>query len=215
MQLYYYEHCPFCAKVRYFAGLKGIPLNLQVVMADDKETTFRLVGKKVVPVLTQANGQAIAESNEIIHYLDSLNGEPVLTSERQPDTDEWVASLRLFLKNLTYPRFSRTPFAELATPSAYRSYYQKETDAIGNLEEKFAQSEKWIQMLNLKLDELSPLLSHPIGSRQSLSLTDIELFVFLRNASIVKGVIWPENVKHYLKDCATRSQLPLYFDIAI
>jgi glutaredoxin 2 len=56
MQLYYYEHCPFCAKVRLLAGLKNIPLSLQVVSADDVDTCVSLVGRKVVPVLIKAEG---------------------------------------------------------------------------------------------------------------------------------------------------------------
>ncbi|VEB97997.1 Glutaredoxin-2 [Cedecea lapagei] len=215
MQLYYYEHCPFCAKVRYFAGLKGIPLTLKIVMADDEETTTRLVGKKVVPVLIKDNGQALAESNDIIHYLDGLDGTPMLTAAPQAETGEWITSLRLFLKYLTYPRFAKTPFAELSTPGARESYYQKETKAIGNLEEKFAQSQTWIQALNAKLNELANLPCISANNTDSLSITDIELFVFLRNASIVKGSIWPQSIEQYLNVRAKRSQLPLYFDIAI
>jgi glutaredoxin 2 len=115
MQLYDYEHCPFCAKVRLLAGLKSIPLLLQVVSADDVDSCVSLVGRKVVPVLIKADGSAMAESMEIVRHLDALDSQPLLTGRVDPAIGEWIVSLGSFLKRLTYPRFARYPFAELAT----------------------------------------------------------------------------------------------------
>ena len=212
MQLYYYEHCPFCAKVRLLAGLKNIPLLLQVVSADDVDTCVSLVGRKVVPVLIKADGSAMAESMEIVRHLDALDSQPLLTGRVDPAIGEWIVSLRSFLKHLTYPRFARYPFAELATASARAAYVQKETNVIGNLDDNFYRSAEWIPLLNASLAHLDSLLVTTWACNGDFSSDDVDLFVFLRNASIVKGAIWPIKVRSYLDNLSARSKVPLYFD---
>jgi glutaredoxin 2 len=66
MKLYIYEHCPFCARARMIFGLKGLPVDLQVIMEGDVETPIRLIGKKVVPILEKADGTFMSESLEIV-----------------------------------------------------------------------------------------------------------------------------------------------------
>ena len=51
MTLYIYEHCPFCARVRYVAAVLNIPLNVVIVAYDSDTTTVDLIGAKQLPVL--------------------------------------------------------------------------------------------------------------------------------------------------------------------
>ena len=50
-ELYVYDHCPFCVRVRVAFGLKGIKHKLVFLGNDDVETPTALVGKKVHPRL--------------------------------------------------------------------------------------------------------------------------------------------------------------------
>nr|AKN36592.1 Glutaredoxin 2 [Vibrio splendidus] len=74
MTLYIYEHCPFCARVRYVAAVLNIPLNVVIVAYDDDTTTVDLIGAKQVPVLRKEDGECVAESLDIIDYLIELAG---------------------------------------------------------------------------------------------------------------------------------------------
>lgn len=206
---------PFLRKVRLLSGLKNIPLSLQVVLADDVDTPVSLVGRKVVPVLVKADGSAMAESMGIVRYLDALNGQPLLTGRVDPTIGEWITSLRSFLKHLAYPRFARYPFAELATASVRAAYVQKETTVIGDLNDNFSRSSEWVPLLNASLVHLDTLLVTPWACNGDFSNDDVDLFVFLRNASIVKGAIWPIKIRNYLISLSARSQVPLYFDSAL
>ncbi len=51
MKLYIYEHCPFCSRARMAFGLKEVPVELSVVMANDAETPVRKIGRKALPIL--------------------------------------------------------------------------------------------------------------------------------------------------------------------
>lgn len=215
MQLYYYQHCPFCAKVRFTLGLKNLPVSLQVVMADDEATPVGLVGKKIVPILVKDDDSAMTESLDIVAYLDRLDERPLLTGPLNPAITEWIAALRVFLKNLTYPRFARTDFAELATAEARAAYRHKETQVIGDLDDKFARSGEWLPALNESLAQLDGLLVSTQACNGELSLDDVNLFAFLRNVSIVKAATWPPRVERYVRSLSERSHVPLFFDCAL
>lgn len=168
-----------------------------------------------MPVLIKADGSAMAESMDIVRYLDALNRQPLLTGRVDPAIGEWITSLRSFLKHLTYPRFARYPFAEMAIASARAAYVQKETAVIGDLDDNFNRSSEWIPLLNASLAHLDSLLVTPWACNGDFSTDDVDLFVFLRNASIVKGAIWPIRVRSYLNNLSARSKVPHYFDSAL
>ncbi|MBD8123028.1 hypothetical protein IFT62_17595 [Pseudomonas lutea] len=100
----------------------------------------------------------------------------------------------------------------MATASARAAYIQKETNVIGDLDENFYRSSEWILMLNASLAHLDSLLVTTWACNGDFSSDDVDLFVFLRNASIVKGAIWPIKVRSYLDNLSARSKVPLYFD---
>lgn len=78
MKLYVYEHCPFCIRARMIFGLKKVPFELGVIMEGDVETPTRMVGRKVVPILQKEEGAYMPESMDIVHYVDQLDGTPVI-----------------------------------------------------------------------------------------------------------------------------------------
>ena len=60
-ELYVYDHCPFCVRVRMAMGLKGIQHKLVFMGNDDVETPTALVGKKIAPIWVDGDGP-MAES---------------------------------------------------------------------------------------------------------------------------------------------------------
>ena len=79
MKLYVYDHCPFCAKARMIFGLKSVPLELSFLLEDDVDTPTSLVGKKTTPILQKNDGSHTAESMDIVHYIDSGYGQPLVS----------------------------------------------------------------------------------------------------------------------------------------
>ena len=92
MKLYIYDHCPYCLKARMIFGLKNIPVELHVLLNDDAETPTRMVGQKQVPILQKDDSRYMPESMDIVHYVDKLDGKPLLTGKRSPAIEEWLAT---------------------------------------------------------------------------------------------------------------------------
>lgn len=210
MKLYIYEHCPFCTRARMIFGLKGLPIELRVIREDDAETPTRLIGKKVLPILTKSDGRHLGESLDIVRYVDSL-GTPVLTAP--PDTaldawgkDVWKSALKLFI-----PRFTTGEFAELSPTSAREAYRLREQQAFGDLGALLEQTPELLEEVNQKLEVLAPLL---LG-RKAVGYSDITLWPILRSLTIAKGVNFPLPVRAYVERLEKQSGVPLLLNQAV
>lgn len=100
MKLYYYDHCPFGARVRMVLNLKGIDAERVVLPADDEQTITSLIGKHQIPVLVRDDDDtSMADSMDIINYFDHLNSQPIIQA---PDTAVLKAWIEPFVPNLQY-----------------------------------------------------------------------------------------------------------------
>lgn len=97
MKLYIYDHCPFCVKARMIFGLKNIPVELNVLQNDDEATPTRMIGQKMVPILQKDDSRYLPESMDIVHYVDNLDGKPLLTGKRNPAIEEWLRKVTVTL----------------------------------------------------------------------------------------------------------------------
>ena len=60
--LYNYDHCPFCVRVRFALGVKGVKHNLNFLANDDVLTPTALVGKKIAPIFEyELDGVKVSE----------------------------------------------------------------------------------------------------------------------------------------------------------
>jgi glutaredoxin 2 len=48
MELFVYDHCPFCVKARAVFGLTDIAVDLVILSNDDESTPTRMIGKKTI-----------------------------------------------------------------------------------------------------------------------------------------------------------------------
>ena len=209
MKLYIYDHCPFCTRARMAFALKKVPVRLSIIMEGDADTPIRLIGKKVVPILEKEDGTRMAESLDIVHYVDHL-GTPVFDNAVDPQIDAWIkaawpVALRLFI-----PRFTEGDFPELATAAARDAYRQRETQAFGDLAALIAETPALLAELTPKLTALAPL----VQARQQTDLSDIVLWPLLRCLSIVKALPFPPAVRGYAERLATETAIPLLFNQA-
>ena len=209
MKLYIYEHCPFCTRARMIFGLKGLPVQLQVIMEGDADTPTRLIGKKAVPILTRDDGSHMGESLDIVRYVDGL-GAPVLTAPQDQELDAWGKDAWSPALELFIPRFTQGDFAELATPQAREAYRLREEKAFGDLDALRARTPDLLDDVNGRLEALAPLLE----GRTAIGYSDITLWPILRSLSIVAGLRFAAPVRGYMDRLSRQTGVPLLFDQA-
>ncbi|MEH6566246.1 MAG: glutaredoxin 2 [Halopseudomonas sp.] len=213
MKLYYYDHCPFSARVRMLLNLKEIKVKTVVLPADDEQTITRLLGQHQIPVLIRQDDTPMADSMGIVKYLDYLDGKPIV---RKPDTAElqkWIEELVPNLQYLGYPRWTRIGLEEFASPSAYEHFLRKKTASIGDFNEALADTHNTACDVNRNLAQLQHIIDLT-SHRSALRWDDIALFPMLRSLSVVKAVQWPDAVRTYTVCQAKRCRLDTFFDRA-
>lgn len=211
MKLYVYEHCPFCIRARMIFGLKKVPVELGVIMEGDVETPTRMVGRKVVPILQKEEGVYMPESMDIVHYVDQLDGAPVIEGECDPAIEAWCKENTRAVFNLAIPRFTRADFKELSTPAAREAYTQREIKAFGDLDALMANSQAYIDTLSGALSNIEAYMS----ARNPVSITDFYLFPVLNSLTIVKGFPYTVALRGYLDHISTSCNVPLFTDKAL
>lgn len=205
MKLFIYEHCPFCARARMVFGLKKLVIEEQVVLENDAETLIACVGKKTVPVLQKADGSFMAESMDIVRYIDDLYPTPAL-AEPDHEVEAWCELVWPQVLKLSIPRFTQADFKELATNRARQAYERREQNAFGNLKALIDQTSVLLRKIQPSLDELETLFAHE-GHWDYL-------YPILRMLSIVSGIQWRPRTLTYMQDMAKRSRVPLHIDQA-
>ncbi|WP_337264965.1 MULTISPECIES: glutaredoxin 2 [unclassified Serratia (in: enterobacteria)] len=213
MKLFIYDHCPFCVKARMIFGLKNLPVRLVTLLSDDEATPISMIGKKMAPILQKDDGSYMPESMDIVHYVDNLDGKPLLTGKTNPAITDWLQHANSYTGKLLLPRFANADFEEFATDNARRYFSDKKQAAIGDFATHLADSADLIAQLENDLANLATLIQSPEAVNGSLSTDDIHLFPLLRSLSIVAGVALPDNVEAYRNRMAQRSDIPLLLDM--
>lgn len=214
MKLYYYDHCPFSARVRMALNLKGIEAECVVLPADDEQTITHLIGKHQIPVLVRDDDTPMADSMGIVKYLDYLDGQPMIQDPDTAAVKQWLEPFVPNLQYLGYPRWTQIGLEEFASPSAYAHFREKKTETIGDFDEALANTEAKAREVEAQLKrlpeiiDLTPTLEHPRWD-------DVTLFPMLRSLSVVKAIEWPEMVRAYTVAQAQRCGLDTFFDRAL
>ena len=211
--LYQYLHCPFCVRADMIANSTGVPHKNVLLLNDDDATCHQLIGKKMVPILQLDDGSAMGESLDIVDKILSL-APPDKQLQASHQADEVTTLLSEYssdMNALLFPRNVRIEQPEFKTASA-RAYFQakKEKVIAMTFAEAMECSEQAIDRVNDMLSKLPPL---PATTR--LGMDDVLIFPFLRNLTMVKGLTWPEPVKHYVNEVAALTNIHLYWQQAV
>lgn len=215
MKLYIYDHCPFCVKARMIFGLKNIPVELNVLLNDDEDTPTRMIGKKMAPILQKDDSRYLPESMDIVHYVDKLDGKPLLTGPLNAAVGDWLRHVQTYTQQLLLPRIAKAPFDEFATPAARAYFVNKKEALIGSFAEHLAHSPGLIKKISDDLRKLDKLIVQPNAVNGELSEDDIHLFPLLRSLSLVAGIDYPSRVRDYRDNMAKQTQVNLLSSMAI
>ncbi|OAT18183.1 glutaredoxin 2 [Buttiauxella gaviniae ATCC 51604] len=215
MKLYIYDHCPFCLKARMIFGLKNIPVELVVLLNDDEATPTKMIGKKMAPILQKDDSRYLPESMDIVHYVDKIDGEPLLTGAANSAISDWLRHVNSYVQHLLLPRIAKAPFDEFATPAARAYFAQKKEAMIGSFTDHLTHSSGLTKKISDDLRKLDKLIVQPNAVNGELSDDDIHLFPLLRNLTLVAGIEWPSRVAAYRDNMAKQTQINLLSSHAI
>lgn len=214
MKLYIYDHCPYCLKARMIFGLKNIPSNY---MFCSTTTQKHPPGWSVKTGSHSAKDDSryMPESMDIVHYVDKLDGKPLLTGKRSPAIEEWLRKVNGYANKLLLPRFAKSAFDEFSTPAARKYFVDKKEASAGNFADLLAHSDGLIKNISDDLRALDKLIVKPNAVNGELSEDDIQLFPLLRNLTLVAGINWPSRVADYRDNMAKQTQINLLSSMAI
>ena len=198
MRLYMFEHCSLCFRVRMTAALKHLHLQETVVLDDDSDVMFGLVGKRQIPILVKDDGQPMLESMDMVKYIDAL-GEPILIGPERPEIAAWAESAAAKTAPLTWPRYPLLGLPEFGTAAALDHYTIRKRQTLGDLVELRAKTRQLLADLAPTLEELDPLIESPRAINGTLSYDDVRVLPLLRSAAVVKGLRFPDKVRDYFE----------------
>eukprot|EP00186_Timspurckia_oligopyrenoides_P001263 CAMPEP_0182448830 /NCGR_PEP_ID=MMETSP1172-20130603/30125_1 /TAXON_ID=708627 /ORGANISM="Timspurckia oligopyrenoides, Strain CCMP3278" /LENGTH=201 /DNA_ID=CAMNT_0024645853 /DNA_START=182 /DNA_END=784 /DNA_ORIENTATION=+ len=167
-QLYVYDHCPFCVRVRVALGLKNVKHNLVFLMNDDVDTPTGLVGKKMCPIFEvgtkgQPDHKVMPESMDIVDFIDSdpMFGpvNAIKPSSDRTDIDEWVKKARPCMRRLTSPRYVLSPLPEFHFKDARDAYIRNHAiPEPSDYTENLKMTPEILPEINGLLKELEPMI---------------------------------------------------------
>ena len=215
MKLYVYDHCPYCNRVRFLAGMKHIALDIVHLSYADNETTVALVGKRAVPVLQLDDGRLMLESMDIARYLDALTGTPWLAHAVNTAVEDWLRSVNLPLQTLTYPLWLVSDSPEFSSQAAKREWVARKSPLIGGFEHSAEDIQRNMLAVNRLLQEAERLLESRLGADMDINVDELKLFTVLRNLTLAAGLQWPAALRHWLQRRSAQSGLALYSGQAV
>jgi glutaredoxin 2 len=198
MQLYMFEHCSLCFRVRMTAALKKLHLQEVVVQDDDTGTMTALVGKRVIPILVKDCGQPMLESMDMVKYIDG-KGDPMLAGPERTEIASLADRIATKAAPLTWPRYPLLGLPEFSSVAALDHYNLRKRKTLGDFVELRAETRRRIDELMSDLEKLDGMIESPDAINGKLSLDDVRVLPLLRSAAVVKGLQFPNKVRDYFE----------------
>ncbi len=216
MKLFVFEHCPFCVRAVMTANYKQLAVELAYLQNHDVDARIAKVGANMVPILQKPDGSYMAESLDIVRYLDAYDGKPQLAAaQKEAVIDNWKKQLRPYEGPLVHPRWMQIDLPEFQSQEAKTWYTKNKSTMIGmSFDQALKNSDEYISKVNALLNEIDWLIL-PSEKSQSLSYDDILTYPTLRNLTVIKGIQFPARVRQYLDEVTALTAIPLYDRVAV
>lgn len=197
-KLLHYIHCPFCVRVRLALGFLEVKYDSIPSPYNDEETPLKLMGVKMLPIMTFEDGTSSNESLDIIANFDVKDAlqSSLLGSEKDKGIEELLSKLGGPIHNLVMPYWVWTK--EFNDES--REYFQKKKEA------KRGPFNELVQKQNQFLTELYPILREaeekisPYWLGSELSIFDIMLASHLWGMYVYPEFQFSPKLHNYLQD---------------
>ncbi|WP_060988453.1 GrxB family glutaredoxin [Photobacterium leiognathi] len=207
MKLYIYEHCPFSARVRYVAGILNIPLTVTCIAYDDDKTTNALIGTKQIPLLIKDDGEALAESLDIIQYFIEL-AHSSETIEISKAVFDWQKNAFLPLQKIGYPRWSNMALPEFETVSARQAWRAKKESNELNFDALLQDTANIASDVESLIQQATTILQ--LETSQPVRLIDgAIMFSILRGFFSAPEIKWDNTVKDWMESVSVKTHISL------
>lgn len=207
MKLYIYEHCPFSARVRFVAGMLNLAIDLEVIDYDDDQTTTDIIGSKQVPVLVTGDGEAIAESLDIINHFLNL-ADSAETNQPSDAVLAWQRVAFLPLQKVGYPRWSSMGLKEFTTDSSRKAWRsKKETEAL-NFATLLADTPIIAEEVETLIRKAGEVLNLNCAKRSKL-VNEAIVFSILRGFFSAPEINWEPSVKEWMVSVSNKTNVKL------
>ncbi|WP_414902247.1 glutaredoxin 2 [Sphingomonas flavalba] len=213
IELYLYETCPFCTKVRMALGAQQLDYRRVYLLADDRDTPRWLTGRPGVPIL-YLDGRYRTESDELVDALSGRGrGLAFASAPLSAAAGAWRDAVAGAYDALCYPRFARLGPPELSSDGAMRYFAQSRSERLGqSLEEAMARSGEYVAQVMPALAAVAPHVDPAAVAEGRLSADDFLLFPALRNLALVDGLALPGRIAAYLAAVADTCGVPLFVE---
>lgn len=204
MKLYLFETCPYCVRVKIFAGLKNIELELRPIAPGHLPQALKnRVTQFSVPMLSDGE-TLLQESSEIIRYLGQKSA-PLFSDYRVSDTlMQWQKTHRDTINALCYPRMLSLNPPEFATRSARDYFHANIPQRLGMpLSRALARTDEWVEKISAVIPELLPFLQP-----EKPSMDTIAAMAELHSVSMVAELTFPQDLARAFEVWRRRAGLP-------
>jgi glutaredoxin 2 len=212
IKLYHYSHCPFCVRVRIALGLLHIPFETVLVAYDDEATPMNLIGKKMLPIVVDDQGQAMGESLDIIGLWDKqniLNTSSIRNDKDFPLFEDFLNKMGKMIHSLCMPHWIYTKeFNEQS-----RKYFQKKKESqrgpfsilIKNRSQFESDLKPYLTQIEYKLN--------PFYNGNSISLYDVMIASHLWGLYCVPEFQFSSKMHDYLQTIKKYSSFEYQSDL--
>ena len=191
IKLYHYLHCPFCVRVRLILGYLKIPYKSHVLQYDDEETTLKMIGKKMLPIIQKTDGTYLPESLDIIDFLDPSKKlgsiDPLIT--------EKLNQLGKDIHCLAMPYWI---FTHEFSQSSKKYFRAKKESYKGPFNDLYKNRLNYLGSLKINLNKIEQSLK-PFYLSENFSINDILLASHLWGMYIVPEFQFEPKVHTYLQ----------------
>ncbi|WP_068713718.1 glutaredoxin 2 [Vibrio tritonius] len=217
MKLFLFHHCPFCVKAMMAAGYKKLDVEWVFLQNHDVDARIEKVGANMVPILQKDDGSYMAESLDIVAYLDAANSQvpAIAAAKHDQQIKQWLSDSMPLISPLLYPRWLEIELPEFQSSEATAWFTKNKTALISmSFEEALTRTPEFLTKVNSALTQLT-WLELPSVRNQQLSYDDINLYPFLRNLTVVKGIEFPSIVRQYIDEVTQLTGTPVYDNVAV
>ncbi len=216
MKLFVFEHCPFCIRAIMAANFKKLGVEFVYLQNHDVDARVEKVGANMVPILQKPDGSYMAESLDVVKYLDESDGNPCIEpATKQEQIAAWNESVNGVEGPLVYPRWMRIVLPEFGSEEAKAWFTMNKSKMISmSFEDAMAKTDTFLPKINEALKTID-WLTLPSENDNKLSYDDICFYPTLRNLTVIKGIEFPAKVKQYIDEVTALTDIPVYYDVAV
>ncbi|MBE1282945.1 MAG: hypothetical protein GJ676_06510 [Rhodobacteraceae bacterium] len=202
MKLFVFETCPFCLRVRIFAGLKGLKPTIATLTPGELPAEIAgRVERFSVPILLDGD-ELIQGSAEIVGQLDTYGKALLSDVQTSRDYEAWHARIKAPLNVLCYPRMPALAPAELASDSAHEWFVREIPRRIGmSLVKAFCRTEASVAQVSEHLPEAYEFLADPLRYDTIATLAD------LQSLTMVAELQFPDAIGATFKTLMRRARI--------